>query len=75
MLTKKQTQIAALIGIVFIIILATVFVGRGLTKKHEQIFQPPKDKQNFLQEYSAPAVEQKLLEEDPPEPSLDPDTP
>lgn len=71
MLTKKQTQILALIGVVTIIILATVFVGRGLLNKQKQIFAPPKEKRNFLQEYSAPSIEQNLLEgeQEPPPPS------
>lgn len=60
MLTKKQ--VAALIAIVFIIIVATVLVGRGLAKKQQEILVPSGDKNNFLQQYSLPENEKEIDE-------------
>lgn len=50
-MNKKQLS---LIAIVFIIILAVIFVGQRIFKKQQQIIAPPSSQQNFLQQNSLP---------------------
>ncbi len=67
MLTKKQG--IALLGVVAIIIITTVVVGRGLAKKQQEIFAPNSENKNFLQEYSLQEIE-KTAEEPVTEPTF-----